>query len=63
MYYLLIYKTIPYVNFGLESSIKKYKINYIAKNGAIVIFGILLNIKNQIGGGGDNWFFETNIYS
>lgn len=63
MYYLLIYKTLPCVYFGLESSITKYKINFIAKNGAIVIVGIMLNIKNQIGGGGGNiWFLETNIY-
>lgn len=52
MYYLLIYKTIPYVCFGLESSITKYKIHFIAKNCVIVIVAILLNIKNQIGGGG-----------
>lgn len=51
-YYLLINKTIPYVYFGLESSITKYKINVIAKNGAIVIVGTLLNVNNQIGGGG-----------
>lgn len=50
MYYLRENDTICIFWSGVVYN--KIKINVIAKNGTIVIVGVLLNIKNQIGGGG-----------